>query len=185
MSGHSPKQIFTLYSITLYYILFSSPQTLNKLLKHAAAQNTFWCFVSVLNHVCKWNIKKWAVTLQKSALFSTLHPPSPPRHEQSCVQTVLETHCIKITDGYYGLHLLRWGLLLHRTHFVLWDGQLSKRAAVGRRIIRPGWRSATHRDPGCNGWHFPRLTLYGNSRSLWGLVQVAVRYRPHAGEELD
>lgn len=81
--------------------------------------------------------------------------------------------------------LLGWVLRLHRTHFVFWDRQLSKWATVGWRIVRPGWRSATHRDARRNGRHFSCLTLCSNPRSLGGLVQVAVWDGPHAGEELD
>lgn len=51
------------------------------------------------------------------------------------------------------------GSLLHGAHFVLWDGQLSKGAAVSGRIVRPGRHSAAHRDTCCYGGHFPCLTL--------------------------
>lgn len=43
-------------------------------------------------------------------------------------------------------HLLKQGLLLHWTHFVFWDGQLSERAAVSWRIVGPRRSSATHGD---------------------------------------
>lgn len=82
-------------------------------------------------------------------------------------------------------HVLVGALLLHRAHFVLWDGQLGEGATVGWRVVRPRRHCTTHRDTGRDGWHFSCLTLSSNSRSFWRLVHVAVWDGAHAGEELD
>lgn len=77
------------------------------------------------------------------------------------------------------------GLQLQWTHFVLWDGKLSKGATVSWRVIGSGRHGAAYRDAGCDGRHFPCVTLGSNSRSFCGLIHVAFWDGSHAGKMLD
>lgn len=74
---------------------------------------------------------------------------------------------------------------LHRTHFVLRDGQLGEGTTVGWRVIRPRWCSGTHRDTGCDGWHLSGVTLCSDSWSLWSRVHVALYGGSHTDKMLD